>query len=76
MSEYQRKENLTVTSRLDPETLGKLEVGVGGATRKPQSPNGESRGRVGQRAGKVTSQLVFFFSASARPTDMSDTWHG
>lgn len=38
VSEYQRKENLTVTSRLDPETLGKLEVGVGGATRKPQSP--------------------------------------
>jgi hypothetical protein len=32
--EYQRKEKLTVTSRLDTETLGKLEV----APRKPQSP--------------------------------------
>jgi hyperosmotically inducible periplasmic protein len=38
VSDFQRKESLTVTSRLDPETLGKLEVGVGGATRKPQSP--------------------------------------
>jgi hyperosmotically inducible protein len=34
VSEYQRKEKMTVTNRLDPETLGKLEV----ATRKPQSP--------------------------------------
>jgi osmotically-inducible protein OsmY len=38
VSDFQRKENLTVTSRLDPETLGKLDVGVGGAARKPQSP--------------------------------------
>ena len=34
---FQRKENLTVTSRFDPDTLGKLDVGVGGA-RKTQSP--------------------------------------
>lgn len=34
VSQYQRKENLTVTGRLDAETLGKLGV----ATRKPQSP--------------------------------------
>jgi hyperosmotically inducible protein len=34
VSEYQRKENMTVTNRLDPETLGKLDI----ATRKPQSP--------------------------------------
>ena len=32
--EYQRKEKMTVTSRLDTETLGKLEV----APRKPQNP--------------------------------------
>jgi hyperosmotically inducible protein len=39
VSEYQRKENLTVTSRLDSATLGKLDVGMGGSTtRKPQSP--------------------------------------
>ena len=39
VAEFQRKENLTVTSRLDSNTLGKLEVGVGGASpRKPQSP--------------------------------------
>ncbi len=39
VGEYQRKENLTVTSRLDSPTLGKLEVGMGGASpRKPQSP--------------------------------------
>jgi peptidoglycan hydrolase-like protein with peptidoglycan-binding domain len=39
VGEFQRKENLTVTSRLDSNTLGKLEVGVGGASpRKPQSP--------------------------------------
>jgi hyperosmotically inducible periplasmic protein len=38
VSEFQRKENLTMTSRLDSETLGKLDVGVGGAsTRTPQS---------------------------------------
>jgi Putative peptidoglycan binding domain/BON domain len=37
VSDFQRKENLTVTSRLDAATLGKLDVGVGGATRKPQS---------------------------------------
>jgi peptidoglycan hydrolase-like protein with peptidoglycan-binding domain len=34
VSQYQRKEKMTVTNRLDPETLRKLEV----ATRKPQSP--------------------------------------
>ena len=34
VSEYQRKEKMTVTNRLDPETLGKLEV----APKKPQSP--------------------------------------
>jgi hyperosmotically inducible protein len=34
VSEYQRKEKMTVTNRLDTETLGKLEV----APRKPQSP--------------------------------------
>lgn len=34
VSQYQRKEKLTVTNRLDPETLGKLDV----TTRKPQSP--------------------------------------
>lgn len=34
VSQYQRKEQMTVTNRLDPETLGKLEV----TTRKPQSP--------------------------------------
>jgi osmotically-inducible protein OsmY len=38
VSEFQKKENLTVTSRLDSETLGKLDVGVGGASRKPQTP--------------------------------------
>jgi peptidoglycan hydrolase-like protein with peptidoglycan-binding domain len=38
VSEYQRKENMTVTNRLDAETLGKLDVGIGGATRKSQSP--------------------------------------
>jgi hyperosmotically inducible protein len=39
VGEFQRKENLTVTSRLDSSTLGKLDVGVGGgAPRKPQSP--------------------------------------
>ena len=35
VGEYQRKEGLTVTSRLDSDTLGKLGVGVGGATQKP-----------------------------------------
>src|SRR5688572_14766001 len=30
VGEFQRKENLTVTSRLDSGTLGKLDVGVGG----------------------------------------------
>lgn len=34
VSQYQRKEQMTVTNRLDPATLGKLEV----TTRKPQSP--------------------------------------
>ncbi len=38
VGEYQRKEGLTVTSRLDADTLGKLGVGVGGSTRKPQTP--------------------------------------
>lgn len=36
--EFQRKENLTVTNRLDADTLGKLDVGIGGASpRQPQS---------------------------------------
>jgi peptidoglycan hydrolase-like protein with peptidoglycan-binding domain len=34
VSQYQRKEKMTVTNRLDPETLGKLD----GAPRRPQSP--------------------------------------
>jgi hyperosmotically inducible protein len=34
ISEYQRKEKMTVTNRLDTETLAKLEV----APKKPQSP--------------------------------------
>ncbi|HKZ07220.1 MAG TPA: BON domain-containing protein [Methylomirabilota bacterium] len=39
VAEFQRKEGLTVTSRLDADTLGKLDVGVGGASpRKPQTP--------------------------------------
>ncbi|HEU5188927.1 MAG TPA: BON domain-containing protein [Methylomirabilota bacterium] len=37
VSDFQRSENLKVTSRLDAETLGKLDVGVGGATRPPQT---------------------------------------
>ena len=37
VSDFQRSENLKVTSRLDAETLGKLDVGVGGATRAPQT---------------------------------------
>lgn len=37
--EYQQREQLQVTGQLDPETLGRLGVGVGGATtRKPQTP--------------------------------------
>ncbi len=43
ISEYQQKENLTVTGRADAETLGRLGIGVGGADtkaapRKKQSP--------------------------------------
>jgi peptidoglycan hydrolase-like protein with peptidoglycan-binding domain len=34
ISEYQRKEKMTITNRLDTETLAKLEV----APKKPQSP--------------------------------------
>ena len=37
VSDFQRSENLKVTSRLDAETLGKLDIGVGGATRPPQT---------------------------------------
>ena len=37
VSDFQRSENLKVTSRLDADTLGKLDVGVGGATRPPQT---------------------------------------
>lgn len=38
VGEFQRKENLTVTNRLDADTLGKLDVGIGGASpRQPQS---------------------------------------
>jgi len=36
--EYQQREQLQVTGQLDPETLGRLGIGVGGATRKPQTP--------------------------------------
>lgn len=36
--EFQQKQQLQVTGQLDPETLGRLGVGIGGATRKPQSP--------------------------------------
>jgi len=36
--EFQQKEQLQVTGQLDPETLGRLGIGVGGATRKPQTP--------------------------------------
>jgi len=36
--EFQQKEQLQVTGQLDPDTLGRLGVGIGGATRKPQSP--------------------------------------
>jgi osmotically-inducible protein OsmY len=36
VKEFQQKENLTLTGRFDSQTLGKLDVGVGGA-RKPQS---------------------------------------
>lgn len=32
--EFQQKENLTVTGRLDAETLGKLDVGVGGSSKQ------------------------------------------
>lgn len=39
VSEFQRKEGLTVTSRLDADTLSKLDVGVGGAApSKSQRP--------------------------------------
>lgn len=33
--EYQQREQLQVTGQLDPDTLGRLGIGVGGATRKP-----------------------------------------
>jgi len=36
--EYQQREQLKVTGQLDPDTLGRLGVGIGGATRKPQTP--------------------------------------
>lgn len=36
--EFQQKQQLQVTGQLDPETLGRLGVGIGGATRRPQSP--------------------------------------
>ena len=36
--EYQQREQLQVTGQLDPDTLGRLGIGVGGATRKPQTP--------------------------------------
>jgi osmotically-inducible protein OsmY len=34
VKEFQQKENLTVTGRLDSATLGKLDVGVGGARKQ------------------------------------------
>lgn len=36
--EFQQREQLQVTGQLDPDTLGRLGVGIGGATRKPQTP--------------------------------------
>ena len=36
--EYQQREQLQVSGQLDPDTLGRLGIGVGGATRKPQTP--------------------------------------
>jgi len=36
--EFQQKQQIQVSGQLDPETLGRLGVGIGGATRKPQSP--------------------------------------
>jgi hyperosmotically inducible protein len=33
--EFQQREQLQVTGQLDPDTLGRLGIGVGGATRKP-----------------------------------------
>jgi hyperosmotically inducible protein len=36
--DYQQREQLQVTGQLDPETLGRLGIGVGGAPRKPQTP--------------------------------------
>lgn len=35
--EFQQREQLQVTGQLDPETLGRLGVGIGGATRTPQT---------------------------------------
>jgi len=36
--EFQTREQLPVTGQLDPDTLGRLGVGIGGATKKPQTP--------------------------------------
>jgi hyperosmotically inducible protein len=36
--EFQQREQLKVTGQLDPETLGRLNIGIGGATRKSQTP--------------------------------------
>jgi len=36
--EFQKREQLQVTGQLDPDTLGRLGVGIGGATKKPQTP--------------------------------------
>jgi len=35
--DYQQREQLQVTGQLDPETLGRLGVGIGGAARTPQT---------------------------------------
>jgi peptidoglycan hydrolase-like protein with peptidoglycan-binding domain len=35
--EFQTREQLPVTGQLDPDTLGRLGVGIGGATKKPQT---------------------------------------
>jgi peptidoglycan hydrolase-like protein with peptidoglycan-binding domain len=35
--EFQQREQLQVTGQLDPETLGRLGVGIGGAARTPQT---------------------------------------
>ncbi len=55
VSEYQRKEKMAVTSRLDTETLGKLEV----TARKPQSPWSGKKPAAGQVLGGRLPSLFF-----------------